>query len=192
MKRIIFFGNSLTAGYGLTNPADEALPALIQQKINVQKLDYTVINSGISGDTSNDGLRRLDNVLKKPVDIFVLELGANDFLRGYSPHLTKINLTRIIENVRKIHPLADLLLLGMRLPAWIPGNRVSVFTDIYQQIAKEKQLELVPFLLEGVAGVSNLNMADGLHPLAAGYSIMALHIWPSLLKLIQKRNSNNG
>lgn len=184
MKHIVFFGNSLTAGYGLKNPSIESLPSLVQQKLVAANFDYIVLNFGVSGDTSGGGLDRLSTVLEFLIDIFVLELGANDLLRGYPSAWTKNNLQLIIDQVKFSHPKAQILILGMQLPTWIPGARAAEFRAIYPDLARKNSTALVPFFLEGIAGVKSLNMDDGLHPLAEGYQIIAENIWPFLVKLI--------
>lgn len=186
MKQIIFFGDSLSAGYGLQDPSRDSLPALIQQKLVENSLNYNVVNAGVSGNTSGDGLSRIDSILFKPVDIFILELGANDLLRAHPPQWTKNNLLLILERVIKKHPEVAILILGMQLPEWVPGINAEEFRKIYKEIAIKHDTELIPFFIDGVAGIKHLNMADGLHPLAEGYKIIAANVWPSLLRLIQK------
>lgn len=184
MHNILFFGDSLTAGYGLSNVAVESLPALLQDKINASGLDFKVINAGVSGETSAGGLARIDLLLHQQIDVFVLELGANDILRGISPHKTESNLQGIIDKVKKRYPEAKMLLLGMELPAWIPGALVADFRKIFRQVAHQNNMALVPFMLDGVAGQRHLNLHDGIHPTAAGYRIVSDKIWPVLQRLI--------
>lgn len=184
MKRILFFGDSLTAGYGLANVSLDSLPALLQQKINENGLAYHITNAGISGDTTAGGLQRIDLLLDQPIDIFILELGANDILRGISPKTSLRNLQGIVEKVKAKHPAAKLLLLGMELPAWIPGLVVAEFSSIFKQVATTYGMTLVPFFLDGVAGVKHLNLQDGIHPTADGYKIIAERIWPVLKKML--------
>jgi acyl-CoA thioesterase-1 len=184
MKRILFFGDSLTAGYGLANVSLDSLPALLQQKIDENGFAYHITNAGISGDTTAGGLQRIDLLLDQPIDIFVLELGANDILRGISPRTSLKNLQGIVEKVKAKHPAAKLLLLGMELPAWIPGLVVAEFRAIFKQVATEYGMTLVPFFLDGVAGVKHLNLQDGIHPTAAGYKIIAERIWPVLREIL--------
>ena len=184
MKRILFFGDSLTAGYGLANVSLDSLPALLQHKINQYQLSYHITNAGISGDTTAGGLQRIDLLLQQPVDVFVLELGANDILRGISPKTSLKNLQGIVDKVKAKHPEAKLLLLGMQLPAWIPGLVVSEFRGIFRQLADANGMTLVPFFLDGVAGVKHLNLQDGIHPTAAGYKVIAERIWPVLKVLL--------
>jgi acyl-CoA thioesterase-1 len=182
LKQILFFGDSLTAGYGLTNPNQDALPALIQQKIDGLGLSYRVVNAGLSGDTSRAGLSRIEGLLNLRTDIFVLALGANDMLRGESAGNTRNNLQQIIDQVKGKHPLAQLVLIGMQLPAWIPGDRAEDFRRMFPALAKANDMAFLPFMLEGVAGIKHLNMYDGVHPLAAGYQIIAENVWQVLKK----------
>lgn len=184
MKRIVFFGDSLTAGYGLSRPDEQSFPALIQMKINASGLDYLTVNAGLSGDTSGSGLDRLEYWIQKPIDIFVLALGANDLIRGLAPSTTRANLQQIIYKVREKYPDVKFLLLGMQLPLWVPGQRAAEFRQLYQDIASENHIRLLPFLLDGVAGISHLNMHDGIHPLAEGYQIIAEKVWPFLVPLL--------
>ena len=184
MHNILFFGDSLTAGYGLANVSVESLPALLQDKINTAGLEYKVINAGVSGETSAGGLTRIDLLLNQQIDVFVLELGANDILRSISPQHTAANLQGIVDKVKKRYPEAKMLLLGMELPAWIPGTLVADFRRIFRQVAQHNDMALVPFMLDGVAGVRHLNLHDGIHPTAAGYRIVADKVWPVLQRLI--------
>jgi acyl-CoA thioesterase-1 len=184
MQNILFFGDSLTAGYGLANVSVESIPALLQEKINAAGLEFKVINAGVSGETSAGGLSRIELLLDQQIDVFVLELGANDILRGISPDRTAVNLQGIVDKVKRRYPEARMLLLGMELPAWIPGALVADFRRIFRQVAHHNNMALVPFMLDGVAGVRHLNLHDGIHPTAAGYRIIADKIWPVLKRLI--------
>ena len=181
----MFFGDSLTAGYGLLNVSLESLPALIQAKVLQEKLPYHVINAGVSGETSAGGLARIDLLLNKEVDIFILELGANDILRGIPPQSTASNLQAIVSKVKAKYPQATLVLLGMELPQWIPGAFAGAFRAVFKQVVQANQMTFVPFLLDGVAGIAHLNLRDGLHPTAAGYQIIANKIWPVLRPLLK-------
>jgi acyl-CoA thioesterase-1 len=185
MGKILFFGDSLTAGYGLFDPARESFPGLIQQKINASKLPFDVINAGVSGDTSAGGLARLDYWLYQPIDVFILELGINDVMRGVPPGTTLVNLDSIITTVKRKYPNAKLALMGMELPAFIPGTIVTDFRAIFQKLAVAHKMLLVPFFLEGVLGQSHLNLHDGLHPSAAGYQVIADKVWPALKTLLE-------
>jgi acyl-CoA thioesterase-1 len=186
MNKILFFGDSLTAGYGLKNVNLESFPALIQNFINDNNLPYQVINAGISGDTSAGGLQRIGRMLQNPIDVFVLALGANDLLRGIDAQTTYTNLKAIIEQVINKYPMAKLMLLGMELPSWLPGKRAEEFRIIFRKLAQEYQMAFVPFLLEGVAGIGHLNLPDGLHPLAEGYQLIAKNVWNVLKEVISK------
>src|SRR5215471_3173209 len=148
IKNIVFVGNSITAGYGVGE--SEAFPALIQNKIDSLKLSYKVINAGISGETSADGLSRIDWVLKQPVDIFVLELGGNDGLRGIPLQGTSENLQGIIDAVKKKYPDAKLILAGMEIPPNMGTKYTDEFRALYGELAKKNHTLLIPFLLKGV------------------------------------------
>ncbi|MDQ7947204.1 MAG: arylesterase [Pedobacter sp.] len=184
MKNILFFGDSLTAGYGLKRAEHESFPALIAQLIRQAALPYEVVNAGLSGDTTLTGLQRLQRILNQQIDVFVLALGANDLLRGIPPEATYRNLEKIVMEVKLAHPLAKILLIGMELPAWIPGERVAAFRNLFSRLAKAHELEFIPFLLEGVGGIRHLNMPDGLHPLAEGYQIIAQTVWKKLQPIL--------
>lgn len=190
MKSILFFGDSLTAGYGLNNVSIESLPALIQVKINRENLPFKVINGGLSGDTTAGGLARIDFFLKQQIDILVLELGANDMLRGLSAGAMDSNLRLIIDKVKVANPQVKMLLLGMEVPSWLIGHHNFPFKNLYHQIAQDKHMSLVPFLLDGVAGVPHLNLNDGFHPSAQGYQIVANTVWPALKRVIQQIHDN--
>ena len=184
MKNILFFGDSLTAGYGLSNAERESFPALIQQKIAQDGLDYKVINAGLSGDTSGGGLNRLDYWTSQPVDIFILELGINDIMRGISPTVTANNLHAIIDKVKTKFPNVKMALMGMEIPAFIPGAFAAQFREIYKKLADANQMAFLPFLLTGVAGKKHLNLRDGVHPSAEGYKIIAENVWPVIRPLL--------
>ncbi|PWS29675.1 arylesterase [Pedobacter paludis] len=189
MKEIVFFGDSLTAGYGLKNPAKESMPALIEEKILQLGLNLRVVNAGISGDTTRSALARIHRSLKGEIGIFVLELGANDFLRSYDVGEVRMNLQMMINQVQKAYPQASILLLGIELPVWAHSANSAGYTNVFASLAKENDIELVPSFLKGVAGIRSLNMFDGVHPLASGYVVAADNIWPSLLKLIENLKS---
>lgn len=180
----MFFGDSLTAGYGLGNAKRESCPALIQQKIDAEGLDYHVINGGLSGDTTGGGLTRLDYWLNRPIDVFVLELGINDMIRRVTPATIQRNLEAIILRVKAKYPAIKLALMGMQLPAIIPGVITTDFNAIYQQLATKYDMAFLPFYLEGVAGQKQLNLRDGLHPSAAGYRVIAENVWEVLRPLL--------
>lgn len=181
-KTILFFGTSLTAGYGLA--VDEAFPALIQQKINEAKLPYKVINAGLSGETSAAGNSRIDWLLKQPVDLLVLELGANDGLRGLPLKETKNNLQQIIDKVRKKNPEVKIVLAGMQIPPSMGTDYAKEFKSLFPELARKNDLVLVPFLLQGVGGVPKLNQGDGIHPTAEGQKILADNVWAALKPIL--------
>ena len=181
-KSIVFFGNSLTAGYGLS--PEQAFPALIQKKIDSLGLPYQVINAGVSGETSSGGKTRIDWILHEPVDIFVLELGANDGLRGTPLSETKKNLQDIIDSVRTKYPHTKLVFAGMEIPPNMGQAYTTEFRNIYTELAKKNSMTLIPFLLEGVGGEPELNQADGIHPTAKGHLIVAENVWRQIEKLL--------
>lgn len=183
-KRILFFGNSLTAGYGLS--MEESFPLLIQSKIDsLGGLSYTCINAGISGETTTTGLSRLPWVLKQGVDVFVLELGANDGLRGIDVETTKANLIKMIELVKEKYPNAKIILAGMQVPPNMGEKYSTDFRQVYFDIAESiPELTFIPFLLEGVAGITELNQADGIHPTKEGAEIVTETVWKYIKPLL--------
>jgi acyl-CoA thioesterase-1 len=181
-KTIVFFGNSLTAGYGLT--PSEAFPALIQNKIDSLRLSYKVVNAGVSGETSTGGNSRIDWILRQPLDIFVLELGANDVLRGIPLSQTRESLQAIIDKVKAKYPSAKLVLAGMQIPPNMGPDYTTEFKKIYSELAEKNKMVLVPFLLEGVGGEEKLNQEDGIHPTAEGHKILAENIWKEIIPLL--------
>lgn len=180
---IIFFGNSLTAGYGVES--EEAFSGLIQKKLDSLDYDYNVINAGVSGETTASGLSRVEWVVKRqPVEIFVLELGGNDGLRGIEPKETNKNLRAIIDKVRAIHPEVKILLAGMMVPPNMGQSYAEQFQKLFPKIAEEKEVNLIPFLLKDVGGEADLNQPDGIHPTPEGHKIVAETIWKYLEPLI--------
>ena len=177
-KNILFFGNSLAAGLGV-DPS-EAFPALIQKKIDSLRLPYKVINAGLSGETTAAGKSRIDWLLKQEVEVFVLELGANDGLRGIPVKETEQNLQAITDKVKAKYPAAKHVLLGMEVPPNMGGQYASEFRLIFRNLAIKNNLAFVPFLLEGVGGVRELNQGDGIHPTAEGHKILAENVWKVL------------
>ncbi|MBX2816949.1 MAG: arylesterase [Saprospiraceae bacterium] len=177
-KRILFFGNSLTAGYQLQE--EESFPARIQQKIDSLDLPFDVVNAGLSGETSAGGLGRIDWVLNQQVDVFVLELGPNDALRGLDLDQTEKNLRKILKRVQEKHPEASLIIAGLLAPPNMGREYTAQFAGIYPTLAAEFDTGLVPFLLEGVAGIPELNLNDGIHPNPTGQKIVANNVWQVL------------
>jgi len=179
---ILFLGTSLTAGYGL--PANQAYPSLIQEKLDSAGYDYRVVNAGVSGDTSAGGLRRLDWLLQLPLAVLVIELGANDMLRGLDIAALRGNLEAIIERTRAVHPEARFLVVGMRALGNLGAAYVEPFESVFPEVAAANGASFAPFLLKGVAGDRELNLADGLHPNATGQRIVADAIWKSLEQVV--------
>lgn len=177
-KAIVFFGDSLTAGFGLD--PQQAFPALIQEKIKQRGWGFQVVNAGLSGETTAGGVRRIEWVLQRPIDVFVLELGANDGLRGLPVEQAKQNLQTIMDRVRDKYPSVRIVLVGMQIPANLGRDYVTQFRSIFPELARKNQVPLIPFLLEGVGGVPALNLPDGIHPAPAGQKIVAENVWKVL------------
>lgn len=184
-KTILFLGNSLTAGYGLLKPSLESFPSLIQDKIDRLNLPYKVINAGLSGETTAGGKNRIDLVLYQEVNVFVLELGANDLLRGIPVHETAGNLQIIINKVKGKYPNVKMVLLGLEVPHYIAPNYAMEFRALFRRIAESNKMAFVPFLLDGVAGIPDLNLRDGFHPSAEGYRVIADTVWNVLKGVIR-------
>lgn len=183
-RTIIFFGDSLTAGLGLENPAAQAFPALIQKKIDEAHLAWRTVNAGLSGETTAGGLRRVDWILRQPADIFILALGGNDGLRGINSDVSRTNLQGIIDHVRAKYPSAKIVIAGMQMPPNLGADYTRDFAAMYPELAEKNHAALVPFLLEGVALVPELNQRDGIHPTAEGAAIVADNIWKILRPLL--------
>ena len=183
-KNILVFGDSLTAGYGLDDPGSESYPSVIQQKIDSLKLPYKVINGGLSGKTSAGGLSRIDWLLRQKVDIFILELGANDGLRGLPINQTNSNLQAIINKVKSKYPQTPIIITGMLVPPNMGDDYAYSFKKIFLQLARQNNATLVPFLLQNVAGIPALNQADGIHPTAKGAKIVAQNVWVVLKRML--------
>jgi acyl-CoA thioesterase-1 len=179
---LLFVGTSLTAGYGL-DPAD-AFPALVQARLDEARLRYRVVNAGVSGETSAGALRRIEWLLKQPVAVLVLETGANDGLRGQDPDATRANIEAVLERAKKQVPPPRLVLLGMEAPPNYGEEYRRRFRAIYPEMATKNGAVLVPFLLDGVAGVASLNQADGVHPTAEGHRRVAETVWRVLQPIL--------
>ena len=182
---ILFVGTSLTAGYGVG--ADSAYPAVIQRWIDAARLPYRVSNAGISGETSAGGLRRMAWSLQAPVDVLVLELGANDGLRGIDPGHMRANLDSIIRLTRKRYPESAIVLAGMEAPPNLGERYTGAFRRVFRDLAEKYHASLVPFLLEGVAAADSLNQPDGIHPTGAGHRILAANVWRVLEPVLRAR-----
>jgi acyl-CoA thioesterase I len=178
-KTILFFGDSLTAGYGLDDPS-QAYPSVVQNKIDSAKLHYKVINAGVSGETSAGGKGRISWILKQHVDVFVLELGANDGLRGIPVSETIKNLQSIVDTVKAKYPDAKLVMLGMQVPPNMGTAYAYSFKAIFPELAAKNKMTLMPFLLKDVGGVPSLNQKDGIHPTAEGAKIVGNNVWQVL------------
>jgi acyl-CoA thioesterase I len=182
-KVILFFGDSLTAGLGLD--AAQAFPNLIQEKIKTGNLSYKVINAGLSGETSAGGLRRVEWLLKQKVSVFVLELGANDALRGVALSDTRKNLQAIIDKVKSKNPDVQIVLAGMQAPPNLGKDYATEFKTIFTDLAKKNNAALIPFLLEGVGGNPKLNLPDGIHPTAEGHRLVAETVWKTMKPVLK-------
>lgn len=181
-KNILIFGDSLTAGLGVES--EEAFPAIIGNKVDSLNLPYQVINAGLSGETSAAGKARIDWLLKEKVDVFVLELGANDGLRGIPVSETRKNLQSIIDQVKAKYPDAKLVMTGMEVPPNMGNKYASEFRVIFPELAKKNNMLLVPFLLDKVGGVPELNQQDGIHPTPEGHKILAENVWVVLKDIL--------
>ena len=186
-KTVLFFGDSLTAGYGLDDPS-QAFPGVVQHKIDSAHLPYKVINAGVSGETSAGGRGRINWILRQKIDIFVLELGANDGLRGLPVTATSANLQAIIDAVKAKYPKTKLLLLGMQVPPNMGSIYAADFKAIFPQLAAKNNMAFVPFLLKGVGGVPSLNQKDGIHPTAQGAKIVGENVWEILRGSLTGKN----
>ena len=186
-RTILFLGTSLTAGLGLE--PDSAYPQQIQRKIDASGLPYQVVNAGVSGETSAGLLRRLDWVLRRPADVIVVETGANDGLRGLSVDATRATIGQVLTRIRQARPDATILLAQMEAPPNLGQQYTSAFGAMFPSLAREHGATLIPFLLEGVAGVSRLNQNDGIHPNDEGERIVAENVWRVLQPLLRPRPS---
>lgn len=181
-KLILFFGNSLSAGYGIEQ--EDAFPGLVAHRLDSLGLDYRVINGGLSGETTASGLSRLEWFLEEEPEIFILELGGNDGLRGIELSETKRNLKAMIQLVEKTYPETKILLAGMQIPPNMGQEYSEGFKKMYFEVAEEENVTLIPFLLEGVAGDPKLNLPDGIHPTEEGHKIVFETIWDYIEPLL--------
>ena len=179
---VMFVGTSLTAGYGI--PSEQAFPALIQQKIDNAGFRYRVVNAGVSGDTSAGGLARIDWLLRSQISVLVLELGANDMLRGLDPDAMQENLVGIIERTRAAYPEARLLIAGMRAVPNLGRGYGSRFEAVFRRLGRKFDAPLIPFVLESVAAIPGLNQVGGIHPTAEGHRLVAETVWKKLRPLL--------
>lgn len=183
-RTVVFFGDSLTEGYGLDDPANDAYPAQVQRKITAAHLPWRVVNAGLSGETTAGGLRRVDWILRLPADVFILALGGNDGLRGIEPAVSRANLQGIIDRVRAKNPAIKIILAGMMMPPSMGEDYAKEFSAIYPALAEKNHLILIPFLLDGVGGRPELNQADGIHPTPEGATKVAETVWKTLRPLL--------
>jgi acyl-CoA thioesterase-1 len=180
---VVVLGDSLAAGFGV-DPS-ESFPALLQKKASDLGLPVTVVNAGVSGDTTAGGLRRLDWLLRRPVDILVLELGGNDGLRGTPVATTRSNLVAMIHKARDHNPKVRIVVAGMQMPPSMGQDYASAFGELFSSVAREEKTSLIPFLLDGVGGIPELNQADQIHPTAKGHRVVADTVWRVLEPLLR-------
>jgi acyl-CoA thioesterase I len=182
-RAILILGDSLAAGAGID--LDEAFPALLQKKIDNAGLKYEVINAGVSGDTTAGGLRRLDWLLRRKIDVLILELGGNDGLRGIAPATTRTNLQTIIDRTKGKYPGVKIVIAGMQMPPNMGEEYTTAFRQVFPDLARANKAALVPFLLEGVGGKPELNLPDQIHPNPQGHEIVAENVWKVLKPVLQ-------
>lgn len=182
-------GDSITAGYGLSH--EEAFPSLIQDRIDELGIPFVVVNAGISGDTSTGGASRIGWILRNPVDILVVELGGNDGLRGIPPDVTRSSLRQIIRSTLEAYPDCRIIVAGMQVPPNIGHEYTATFRSIFPEVAEEFGAALIPFVLEGVGGIPELNQPDGIHPTAEGHQIVAETVWKILKPEINRITSGS-
>ena len=182
--RIVFLGTSLTAGYGLSDPA-LAYPALVEKRIQEAGLAYRVVNAGVSGATSADTRRSIDWIMAEPVAVLVIETGANDGLRGLDVDSMRANIQAIMDRARRQSPPPRLVVVGMEAPPNYGSEYTRRFRQVFPDLARASGAAFVPFLLQGVAGIDSLNQSDGMHPTPAGQRIIAANVWRVLEPLLR-------
>jgi len=180
---VLFLGDSITAGYGLD--ITQAYPALIQEKIDAKNWPFKVVNAGQSGDTTAGGLNRVDWLLRSRIDVLFLELGANDGLRGLPAENVQKNLQAIIDRVKTKYPEVRVVIAGMKVPPNMGRSYSEQFQSVFVSLAKKNNAPLIPFILEGVGGVRDLNLSDGIHPTSRGHEIVAANVWKALEPVLQ-------
>jgi len=183
-KTVVVLGDSLAAGLGV-DPS-QAFPAILQDQINAAGINATVVNAGVSGDTSADGLNRINWLLKRNIDVLILELGGNDGLRGLSVPATESNLQAIIDRTRQKYPSAQIIIAGMQMPPNMGEDYTAAFRKLYPELAEKNHAMLIAFLLEGVGGNPSLNQPDHIHPTAEGHKIVAETVWKALEPALRK------
>lgn len=187
---ILFFGNSLTAGFGVDE--ELAFPSLIQERLDSLGWPFRVLNAGLSGETTSSGTNRIEWVLREPVAILVLELGGNDGLRGIDPEVVKDNLQEIVDLARAKYPEIKIIVAGMEAPPNMGQQYIQKFRQVFPQIARDNNLPLIPFLLEGVGGENHLNLPDGIHPNEEGHKLVAENVWTVLEPLLTATKADAG
>lgn len=186
-KTIVILGDSLAAGLGVDY--DQAFPELLQKDVDAAGWHDTVVNAGVSGDTSADGLARIDWLLRRRIDVLVLELGGNDGLRGLPVTATRTNLQSILDRVRAKYPDARLIVAGMQMPPNMGEDYTRSFRELFPDLAARNHAALIPFLLEGVGGKPDLNQPDHIHPNAEGHRIVAENVWKVLKPVLADLHS---
>jgi acyl-CoA thioesterase-1 len=187
-KTIIVLGDSLAAGAGVD--LDEAFPTLLQKKIDEARLPFTVVNAGVSGDTTAGGVGRIDWVLKRKMDVLLLELGGNDGLRGIPVDATRTNLQAIIDRAKQKYPRVQVVVAGMHMPPNMGEEYNAAFRNVFPEIAEANKAAFVPFLLEGVGGKADLNQPDRIHPTPEGHRVVAENVWKILEPVLEKMNGD--
>lgn len=188
---VVFLGTSLTAGLGLSGP-EESYVARISEMADSAGTPVRAVNAGVSGETSAGGLRRLDWVLREPLDVLVVELGANDGLRGLDAFQLSNNLIQIAQSTRTRYPAARVVIAGMEAPPNMGQLYTEAFRTVFTSVAAEADAELIPFLLDGVAGVPELNQSDGIHPTPEGHRLMAQNAWAVLGPLFSELHAGRS
>lgn len=183
-KTVVVLGDSIAAGYGVE--AGESFPDDLQKRLAEKKLPWEVVNAGVSGDTTAGGVRRMPWLLKRRVDVLIVELGGNDGLRGLAPEETRANLEKIIALAREKYPEVKIILAGMQMPANMGAEYTKKFSELFAEVAKEKKTELIPFVLEGVGGKPELNQPDRIHPNPEGHKIVAQNVWAVLEPVLKE------
>jgi acyl-CoA thioesterase-1 len=183
-RRLVVLGDSLAAGYGVN--AGESWPDRLQDRIRQANLPFTVVNAGLSGDTTAGGLRRIDWVLRQPVDVLLVELGGNDGLRGITPVSTRSNLIGIVRKTREKSPGAMIVLAGMQMPPSMGREFAEAFQKLFREVAESQKLHLIPHILEGVGGNPELNQPDLIHPTPAGHDLVASNAWKTLEPVLRQ------
>jgi acyl-CoA thioesterase-1 len=186
-QTIVVLGDSIAAGYGVE--LSESFPSLLQARIDEKKLPYQIVNAGVSGDTTASGVRRMPWLMKREIDVLVIELGGNDGLRGITPTETESNLEKIIDLARGKYPDVQIVIAGMQMPQNMGAKYTDAFQKIFPKVAREKKTALVPFLLEGVGGKAEMNQPDRIHPNPQGHKIVADNVWAVLEPLL---NADSG